>query len=99
MQGGNVVKWDMNASQKNIHKGYILIKPKGGGYVQKLYVEKKGFVWMGNVAGRVYKYDPFTNKEVDHITKDDPKQRKLTTIVYMIFCNMMIRYCLLQRAR
>jgi ligand-binding sensor domain-containing protein/signal transduction histidine kinase len=79
LHSGKVVKWDYNASGQDIHKGYYVIKPKGGGFVQKLYVDKKGFVWMASVASGVYKYNPVTNDEVDHLDKKGIPGRQLTT--------------------
>lgn len=78
MQGGHVVKWDVKASGGDFHKGYTLIKPRDNAYVYKMYTDKNGFVWMVSVHFGLFKFDPVTGKQIDHITSDGPESRRLT---------------------
>ncbi|HYK45584.1 MAG TPA: two-component regulator propeller domain-containing protein [Parafilimonas sp.] len=76
-QGGAVIKWDIHLAENNVQQGYRVVKPKGGGYMQKLFADRQGFIWAGSVASGIYKYEPSTNKEVEHLTKEGPLEKQL----------------------
>ncbi|MBV9961348.1 MAG: hypothetical protein JO072_03805 [Parafilimonas sp.] len=72
LQNGGIVKWNMNAANGNIHKGYEIIRDKGSYYIQKMYTAGDGFIWAGCLKDGLYKYDPETNKMLAHYTQDNP---------------------------
>lgn len=70
LQSGGIVKWDMQAAQGDIHKGYKIIKERGPYYIQKIYTGKDGAIWAGYLNGGLDKYDAATNKLIAHYTKN-----------------------------
>lgn len=88
MQGGHIVKWDAKLANNDIHKGYMLIKEKGNGFINKMYTDKKGFVWMASEADGLHKFDPVTNKEIAHFTVNGPPGKRLWSNI----CNDILQY-------
>jgi ligand-binding sensor domain-containing protein len=77
LQGGQIIKWNMKASGGDPRKGYTRVRPATGNYVFKMITDSKGFIWAATVAGGVFKFDPVTNAEVDHITVQGPDGHRL----------------------
>lgn len=77
MQGGQVIKWDMRLAGDDIHKGYVLVKSRNNAYVQKVFIDKQGYVWMASMVFGLYKYDPASNREVLHITNEGREGERL----------------------
>lgn len=71
LQNGGVVKWDMQAANGDVHKGFEIIKARGSYYIQKMYTGRDGAVWVCTLNDGLYKYDPVTNKMLAHYTKNN----------------------------
>jgi ligand-binding sensor domain-containing protein len=70
-QPGNLVKWDWNAGSKNIEAGFSLILKTG--IIDKLFIDKRGFLWVAAFGEGLLKIDPAQNKLVHRITKNNPE--------------------------
>jgi len=71
LQRGTVIKWDIKNSGKDIRKGYTVIKEKDYAFTNKLFTDDDGFIWQASNSRGIFKFDPITNKQVAHFTKND----------------------------
>jgi ligand-binding sensor domain-containing protein len=74
---GQVVKWDIKASGRDMHKGYVKIKEADGAYIHKIYTDRQGYIWAASVLYGLYKFNPLTNKQEDHFKREGPKDHQL----------------------
>ena len=70
LQSGGIAKWNMNAANNDIHKGYEIIKQKGLYYIQKMYTGKR-WLNLGGLSWMMVYIDMIavTNKLLAHYTK------------------------------
>lgn len=79
LQGGQIIKWNMKVANNDHHKGFVRVKPQNSFYIFKLITDSKGYVWAGSVSDGLYKFDPVTNAQLDHITMQGPDGHRLLT--------------------
>lgn len=77
LQGGQIIKWSLKASGADPRQGYIRVRPSTGNYVFKLITDNKGYIWAACVEDGVFKFDPETNEQLDHITVQGPDGHRL----------------------
>jgi ligand-binding sensor domain-containing protein len=77
LQGGQIIKWNLKASGGDVKKGYTKIKPKDGYYLFRLITDSKGYIWAASVGTGIYKFDPETNAQLEHIDSKSPEGRRL----------------------
>jgi ligand-binding sensor domain-containing protein/signal transduction histidine kinase len=86
LQSGSIVKWNMKDAGNDIHKGYTIVKEKGGGYIHKMYTAKDGSVWACFLTDGLYRYNAATNEIIHHYTKDNLNDKGLwTNSVYDVY--------------
>ena len=88
MQGGHIVKWDARLAGNDIRKGFVQIKERRNGFINKMYTDRKGFIWMASEADGVHKFDPATNKEIAHFTVAAVPGKRLWSNT----CNDILQY-------
>jgi ligand-binding sensor domain-containing protein len=74
---GQVVKWDIKLSGRDVRKGYVKIKEADGAYIHKIYCDSRGYVWVASLSYGLYKFNAVTNRQEDHIKKEGPKEHQL----------------------
>ena len=74
---GQVVKWDINLSAHDPHKGYVRVKEADGAYIHKIYCDRRGYVWVASLSYGLYKFNSATNRQEDHFKKEGPKEHQL----------------------
>lgn len=77
LQGGQIIKWHLKASGGDPRKGYLKVKERDGSYILKLLTDNRGYIWAGSVAEGLFKFDPETNRLLEHITSKSPEGRRL----------------------
>jgi signal transduction histidine kinase/ligand-binding sensor domain-containing protein len=88
LQGGHIVKWDKKAANADPRKGFVLIRQRTPGYINKILVDKDGYVWVATEGNGVLKYDPVTNRELLHLEKNGPVGQHL----WSDYCNDILQY-------
>ena len=73
-QGGLVVKWTYRPGQ-NVKEGFTLVTRTG--LIQKLFVDKDGYVWVGTLGWGLLKVDPATNTIIERYGSKTAKGSRL----------------------
>ncbi len=76
-QSIGLFKWDKKKGSRNFDEGISFFKDLPAAQVIKIYVDKKGNVWVAYDGGGVYVIDPATDKVLMHFGSKEPEGRKL----------------------
>ncbi len=72
-----LIKWVREKGKKNFEAGFEKYDAIPDCRIQKIYIDKKGFIWVCTIKEGIYKIDPVDNRIVDHITDKGPATKKL----------------------
>ncbi|MBC7903335.1 MAG: hypothetical protein H7Y27_07925, partial [Gemmatimonadaceae bacterium] len=75
-QGGHILKYQAG-SDFSKQSSYELVRKRDGALVQKLFVDKDGFVWAGTLTDGLFKFDPKSSRQLAHITKYGEKGKSM----------------------
>ncbi|HVZ56028.1 MAG TPA: two-component regulator propeller domain-containing protein, partial [Chitinophagaceae bacterium] len=88
MQGGHIVKWDRQAAGSDPRKGFVMVRRRMRGYINKLFTDREGFVWAATEGNGTYRFDPRTNQELLHLAVTGAPGSRL----WSDFCNDILQY-------
>ncbi len=78
-QSIGLFKWDKEKGRTNFNDGISFFKDLPVAQVIKIYIDKKGNVWVSVDGWGLYVIDPATNKVLMHFGSKEPQQRNLST--------------------
>ncbi|MDQ3278012.1 MAG: hypothetical protein M3Q06_06785, partial [Bacteroidota bacterium] len=74
-QGGNLVKWDAKGGARNLLAGFSLVRKTG--VIEKLLIDREGFIWVATVGEGLLKIDPGTSRVVAQLSVESPEGFRL----------------------
>jgi ligand-binding sensor domain-containing protein len=77
LEKGQIVKWDIQVSNRDVRKGYIKIKEADGAYIHKVYCDRQGYIWAASLSYGLFKFNSITNRLEDHFKKEGPQGHQL----------------------
>lgn len=77
MQYTGVFKWTAKNGAKNFDDGVAQVTDIPSTLIDKLMVDRNGYVWIGTSGQGIYVMDPAKDKVLFHLGSTEPEERKL----------------------